>query len=143
MQKRTLGIDFSNVPSLTGIKTQKLIKELENGYRMEKPVYAPNFIGDIMADCWKKEPKDRPHFSQLEEIIGSNMESSLSSYYCVMNAPYEKFNYEKTVAPKTGRFGLAKLLNNSKPGIVRSLSQRDSSSVRYIQSPQSRPFSSR
>ena len=34
-----------------GIDTKLLVKELENGYRMEKPYYAPNFMGEIMMDC--------------------------------------------------------------------------------------------
>ena len=89
---------------------------------MEKPNYAPNFIGDVMEHCWKKEPKDRPSFRQLEEMITPNLESSVSSYYSNLNTPYEKFNEEKAVAPKTERFGLAKLLNE-KTKVVKSHSQ--------------------
>ena len=112
------------------IDAKQLIKELENGYRMEKPNYAPNFIGDVMSNCWKKEPKDRPTFNQLEEIVSGNMESTVSSYYSNLNAPYEKSNYEKTVAPKTEGFGLAKLLND-KPKLLKSLSQPADSNLRY------------
>ena len=87
---------------------------------MEKPNNAPNFIGDVMRNCWKKEPKDRPTFRELEEIISSNMESSVIVYYSNLNAPYEKLNHEKAVAPKTERFGLAKILND-KPKQIKSL----------------------
>ena len=38
-------------PQPAGIDTKLLVKELENGYRMEKPYYAPNFMGEIMMDC--------------------------------------------------------------------------------------------
>ena len=93
---------------------------------MDNPVFAPNFISDVMNNCWKKEPKDRPTFSKIEETITANLESSVSSYYSNLNAPYEKFNDEKVDAPKTERFGLAKLLND-KPLLMKSLSQ----SVRY------------
>jgi hypothetical protein len=31
----------------------QLIRQLENGYRMEKPDFAPNYIGEIMSGCWK------------------------------------------------------------------------------------------
>ena len=89
---------------------------------MEKPNCAPNFIGDVMNHCWKKEPSDRPSFNQIEEIIGGNLESSVSSYYSNLNVPYEKFNEDKTVAPKTERFGLAKLLNDN-PKLINSRSQ--------------------
>ncbi len=91
-------------------QTEQLIRELQNGYRMEKPGYAPNFIGEIMRQCWEKEPKDRPTFSNLEQIISGYMESSVSTYYCNLNAPYEKLNDERSVASKTERFGLANLL---------------------------------
>ena len=53
---------------------------------MEKPNYAPNFIGDLMSNCWEKGPEDRPTFSQIEEIIDSNLEASVSSYYSNLNA---------------------------------------------------------
>ena len=82
---------------------------------MDKPNYAPNFIGDVMSKCWEKEPKKRPTFSQIVEIIRGNMESAVSSYYLHLDAPYQKFNQEKEFAPKTKRFGLSKMLNkNSK-----------------------------
>ena len=106
---------------------------------MEKPNYAPNFIGGIMMNCWKKEPNERPSFSQIEGIVSSNMETSVSSFYSNLNAPYEKFNEEKTVAPKTESFGLAKLLND-KPKIAKSLSQ-PTGAVRYSQSPTNLRFS--
>ena len=68
-----------------------------------------------MSKCWEKEPKKRPTFSQIVEIIRSNMESAVSSYYLHLDAPYQKFNQEKEFAPKTERFGLSKMLNkNSK-----------------------------
>ena len=121
------------------IDRKELIKELENGYRMEKPNYAPNFIGEIMNNCWKKKPKDRPTFNQLEEIISGNMESSVSSYYSNLNVPYEKFNYEKAIASKIERFGLAKLLND-KPKLLKSLSLP---AVRYSMPPENLRFSSR
>ena len=104
---------------------------------MKKPICAPNFMGEIMMDCWKKEPKDRPSFRQLEKIITSNMESSVTSYYLCLNAPYEKFNDEKTFASKEERFGLAKLLND-KSQQTKSLSQPEGYVVRYTKPPQRR-----
>ncbi|XP_046459939.1 mast/stem cell growth factor receptor Kit-like isoform X2 [Daphnia pulex] len=87
-----------------------LMKEILKGYRMDKPELAPNFFGDMMADCWKSDPKERPTFSQMEEIICSHMESSVSSDYLNMNAPYAKLNEEKENATPKDQFGLAKLL---------------------------------
>ena len=87
-----------------------LMKEILKGYRMEKPELAPNFIGEMMADCWKSDPKERPTFSQMEEIICGHMELSVSSDYLNMNAPYVKLNEEKENATPKDHFGLAKLL---------------------------------
>ena len=106
-------------PQSPGIDTKQLIKELENGYRMEKPNYTANFIGDVMKNCWEKKPKERPTFNQLEETITANLESSVSSYYFNMNAPYKKFN---DFAPKSERFGLAIMLNDN-PKLMKSLTQ--------------------
>ncbi|KAI9559290.1 hypothetical protein GHT06_016079 [Daphnia sinensis] len=85
-----------------------LIKTIQQGYRMEKPDNAPNFFGEILSNCWKTDPKDRPTFSQLEATICSHMESSISSNYLNLNAPYVKFNEEKDTATPTDLFGLAK-----------------------------------
>jgi hypothetical protein len=46
----------------------------------------------------------------MEEIICSHMESSVSSDYLNMNAPYAKLNQEKENATPKDQFGLAKLL---------------------------------
>jgi hypothetical protein len=50
-------------------------ERIQNGYRMEKPEYSPNFLGEIMKICWTSEPKERPTFFQLEEMIKNYIES--------------------------------------------------------------------
>ncbi|XP_032782722.2 vascular endothelial growth factor receptor 3 isoform X2 [Daphnia magna] len=88
-----------------------LVQVIRKGYRMERPDYAPNFFGEILFDCWKGEPNERPTFSQLEETICSHMETSISSTYLNLNAAYVKMNEEKDTARPTDLFGLAKMLN--------------------------------
>ncbi|KAI9558995.1 hypothetical protein GHT06_015784 [Daphnia sinensis] len=51
----------------------QLIKVIQKGYRMEKAEYAPILFGEIMTNCWKSDPKERPTFSQLKEIISRYM----------------------------------------------------------------------
>ncbi|XP_046640460.1 mast/stem cell growth factor receptor Kit-like isoform X4 [Daphnia pulicaria] len=87
-----------------------LMKEILNGYRMDKPELAPKFFGEMMADCWKSDPKERPTFSQMEKVICGHMESSVSSDYLNMNAIYVKLNEDKENASPKEHFGLAKLL---------------------------------
>ena len=86
----------------------QIIKELQKGYRMERPEYAPNSFGEIMNCCWKTDPNERPTFSQLEEMITNHLESTVSSYYCNLNDSYEKLNEEVESAVS---FGVAKLLD--------------------------------
>ena len=110
---------------------------------MDKPDNTPNFIEDVMNNCWEKGPKDRPTFNQLEETIAANLDSSVSSYFLNLNTPYEKFNYEKAVAPKTERFGLAKSLKEKPIKLTKSLYQSVAHGVRYAQSPEPSRLSSR
>jgi hypothetical protein len=58
-----------------------LVKDIQNGHRMEKPEYSPNFFGDIMEKCWQKDPKERPTFFQLAEIIEKYIESLVGLDY--------------------------------------------------------------
>jgi hypothetical protein len=113
------------------------MKEILKGYRMDKPELAPNFFGEMMADCWKSDPKERPTFSQMEEIICSHMESSVSSDYLNMNAPYAKLNEEKENATLKDQFGLAKLLREKSVGQSKrdATPQNSVSSMRSSQNP--------
>ncbi len=88
----------------------QLIKSIQNGYRMEKPNNAPNLFGEMMTNCWQTDPKLRPTFSQIEEIICGHLESTMNSSYLNLNASYAKFNEEKDTTTPTDLFGLAKLL---------------------------------
>lgn len=134
-QPNGLQLHYSHVHvTFPGLDSQQMIEKLQSGYRMAKPDYAPYFIGEIMTNCWKKEPHERPTFIELEEQIYVNMESSVSSYYCNLNAPYEKFNGEKqsACASKTKHFGLAIFLDK------RNLLQKSQSMTegkRYSKSP--------
>lgn len=62
-----------------------LVKDIQDGLRMEKPEYAPNFVGEVMKSCWDKEPNDRPTFHQLTNTIENYMEPFVSSGYLDSN----------------------------------------------------------
>ncbi|XP_046457028.1 vascular endothelial growth factor receptor 1-like isoform X1 [Daphnia pulex] len=96
-------------PGLEG--NHQLVRQLEKGYRMEKPDFAPNYMGEIMASCWKADPKERPSFSEMEQIISSQMESTVSDHYLNLNSSYEKLNQLKVNASPTEPLGLAKALD--------------------------------
>ena len=56
---------FGKVP-YPGMNFKELMRELLNGYRMEKPQFVTNEIGRLMTNCWKLEPNERPTFSYLQ-----------------------------------------------------------------------------
>ena len=55
----------------------QLIRELQSGFRMDKPQYATNDINQLMINCWKADPNERLTFQQLQEILGIQLEASL------------------------------------------------------------------
>ncbi|XP_045034375.1 vascular endothelial growth factor receptor 1 isoform X5 [Daphnia magna] len=68
-----------------GMNGPILVKDIQDGLRMEKPEYAPNFVGEVMKSCWDKEPNDRPTFHQLTNTIENYMETFVSSGYLDSN----------------------------------------------------------
>ena len=88
----------------------EIVREILKGYHMEKPEFAPNLFGEMMSNCWKADPNERPTFRQLEEIIVGQLESSVTSNYLNMNEIYVKLNQEMENATPTDSFGLAKSL---------------------------------
>ncbi|XP_031560961.1 fibroblast growth factor receptor 2-like [Actinia tenebrosa] len=51
------------------ISNRQLVKELRNGYRMEKPSLCGDDIYKIMTDCWQENPEDRPSFTKIKQDI--------------------------------------------------------------------------
>ena len=71
-----------------GMGLNLLIRELQSGYRMDKPQFASNDIGQLMSDCWRANPTERPTFHNLQEALGNQLESSASGHYMQMNDYY-------------------------------------------------------
>ena len=94
-----------------------LLRELQRGQRMEKPEYAPNFIGEMMKNCWLKEPKDRPTFSQMADVIAKQIESVVGIDYLNLNgAENENGLIIEIIDPniETNRLEIGKLLNETR-----------------------------
>ncbi|KAK8780670.1 hypothetical protein V5799_017989 [Amblyomma americanum] len=72
---------------------ESFYKRLENGYRMEKPEYAPDDVYEIMQSCWQAEPKDRPEFSTLVTRLGDLLQAGVRDYYMTLNDPYADANH--------------------------------------------------
>ncbi|KAI9559917.1 hypothetical protein GHT06_013924 [Daphnia sinensis] len=75
-----------------GMNGAILVKDIQDGLRMEKPDYAPNFFGQLMKSCWEKDPNARPTFHQLTNTIENYMEPFVSSQYLDANIIENKAN---------------------------------------------------
>ncbi|CAH1780594.1 unnamed protein product [Owenia fusiformis] len=58
------------------IANKDLLKELQQGFRMEKTENCPDALYDIMTQCWKENPKDRPTFAELKQSLEQMMNSN-------------------------------------------------------------------
>ena len=94
----------------------ELLRELQKGRRMGKPEYAPNFIGEMMKNCWQNEPNDRPTFSQMADVIAKEIESVVGIDYLNLNgAMSENGLIREIIDPtETDRLEIVKLLNETR-----------------------------
>jgi hypothetical protein len=82
-----------------------LVTQILNGYRMPKPEFAPNFIGEMMSNCWQKEPKDRPTFSQMADVIEKEIESVVGIDYLNLNGTgIENLSYQTNNQSQTNEW---------------------------------------
>jgi hypothetical protein len=93
-----------------------LMRELQKGHRMEKPEYAPNFIGEMMANSWQKEPNDRPTFSQMADVIEKQIESVVGIDYLNLNGGEGENDLIREIddPTQTNRLKIVKLLNETR-----------------------------
>ena len=68
---------------------------LENGHRMEKPVYSTDDLYKVMRDCWLSEPGLRPTFNELVEKMSEELQEGEKQHYLDLNAPLELENAER------------------------------------------------
>ncbi len=93
-----------------------LLRELQKGHRMEKPEYAPNFIGEMMTNCWQNEPNDRPTFSQMADVIAKQIESVVGIDYLNLNGGESENDLIRELADptETDRLKIVQLLNETR-----------------------------
>ena len=65
-------ITYGRVP-YTGMTNAQVLEKIQTGYRMGCPLNCPKQLHDIMVNCWREEPANRPTFEtlqwQLEEFF--------------------------------------------------------------------------
>ena len=60
---------------------QKLYDKLSANYRMSRPEFSPNNVYRLMLDCWAAEPKHRPRFRELADILGDLLGEGEREHY--------------------------------------------------------------
>lgn len=52
-----------------GMSAVEVMKKVRDGYRLDKPEHCRRELYNIMYYCWDKDPKERPSFTELLELL--------------------------------------------------------------------------
>ena len=65
---------------------QELYEKLIKNYRMAQPQFCPHNIYKIMLECWNAEPKERPRFREMADVLGTKYEQEFHCNFlnCVL-----------------------------------------------------------
>lgn len=58
-------ITYGRIP-YPGMNNAEVLNQVERGYRMQCPPGCPPVMYEIMCDCWKQHPEERPTFQSLQ-----------------------------------------------------------------------------
>jgi fyn-related kinase len=65
-------------PSMTN---QEVLQQVSNNYRMSQPANCPDRLYQIMLNCWKRNPEERPTFESLKYKLENFFEDDESKQY--------------------------------------------------------------
>lgn len=74
---KNFNIDFRSFSAMTNIQ---VMQQLPKGHRMSCPPNCPKYLYDIMCECWKGSPADRPTFETLQWKLEEFFDMDVSSY---------------------------------------------------------------
>ncbi|XP_049610993.1 tyrosine-protein kinase HCK [Syngnathus scovelli] len=72
-------ISYGRTP-YPGMTNPEVIRSLEKGYRMQRQDSCPKELYDIMLECWKNKPDDRPTFDYLKSVLEDFYTATESQY---------------------------------------------------------------
>ncbi|XP_074970695.1 tyrosine-protein kinase Fgr isoform X3 [Phalacrocorax aristotelis] len=52
-----------------GMNNREVLEQVERGYRMQCPSNCPPSLHDVMMQCWRREPEERPTFEYLQSFL--------------------------------------------------------------------------
>ncbi len=67
-----LSLPASLHPSPSAFSNQEVYQQVTSGYRMQAPAKCPDFLYQIMLECWSIEPANRPDFKSLKIELDSS-----------------------------------------------------------------------
>ena len=73
-----------------GMTNRQVLASVERGYRMPCPANCPDPLYQIMLDCWKDEPEDRPSFEYIKIVLGNYLSAGVPLSYSITQAPVGK-----------------------------------------------------
>uniref|UniRef100_A0A8C5GFN6 Tyrosine-protein kinase n=1 Tax=Gouania willdenowi TaxID=441366 RepID=A0A8C5GFN6_GOUWI len=72
-------ISYGRTP-YPGMTNPEVIRSLEKGHRMQRQDSCPVELYDIMLECWKNKPDDRPTFDYLQSVLEDFYTATESQY---------------------------------------------------------------
>lgn len=67
--------------SVSGMTNPEVIRNLDKSYRMPSPEGCPEELYEVMLQCWKEKPEERPTFEHLQDL--------LSDFFIATEGQYE------------------------------------------------------
>ena len=77
----------------------QLRHELTQGIRLPEPEKCPNNIADIIQQCFREDPHDRPDFDMIKQLIENEYDLLITHHNAseVSNEEHEKLLYENVI----------------------------------------------
>ncbi|KAF3824873.1 hypothetical protein GH733_010207 [Mirounga leonina] len=73
-------IEDNEYTARQGMVNREVLDQVERGYRMPCPPECPESLHDLMCQCWRKEPEERPTFEYLQAFLEDYFTSTEPQY---------------------------------------------------------------
>lgn len=88
-----------------GVELTEVYHLLERGYRMDRPASCPASVYELMMRCWQWDPKDRPSFKEIHNILEHMFEKSTISEEIEKDLDKDPKKFQGLLPPKKNRSG--------------------------------------
>ncbi|XP_010213742.1 PREDICTED: proto-oncogene tyrosine-protein kinase Src [Tinamus guttatus] len=73
-------IEDNEYTARQGMVNREVLDQVERGYRMPCPPECPESLHDLMCQCWRKDPEERPTFEYLQAFLEDYFTSTEPQY---------------------------------------------------------------